>query len=256
MCLYAASTALTSWLPPLVEHLQKHLATGLPKLFDWRNFRKRMLEGIRHIWLNPIIRFVIFQAAIVFSIERAFISLAPSFSQNFLRLNVEGLSLYIILPTGIGTLCGVLLANKLKHKINKGKLITTGMFLDGFALTALALWMVIFNIVRGVGIPVTTESFIPVFVVILAWISGFADPFILVPVQTTIHERTPAEDRGRVFGGLYTFSNIMGLLPVLVIGALSDIVKINYIVIALGAIILAVTVQGIFFFRKYNLGTE
>ncbi len=59
-----------------------------------------------------------------------------------------------------------------------------------------------------------------------------------------------------MFGGLYTFSNIMGLLPVLVIGALSDFVKINYIVIVLGAIILAVTVQGVFFFRRYSLGTE
>lgn len=256
MGLYAASTALTSWLPPLVEHLQKHLADGLPRIFDWRAFWQRMVDGVRYIWTNRVIRFVIFQAAVVFSIERAFISLAPSFSQNFLHLNVEGLSLYVILPTGIGTLCGVLLANKLKHKINKGRLITTGMFLDGFALTALALWTGIFNLVRGLGFPITTEAFIPVLVIILAWISGFADPFILVPVQTTIHERTPAEDRGRVFGGLYTFSNVMGLIPVLVIGALSNIVPIHTIVLVLGMIILAVTAQGIFFFRRYSLGTE
>ena len=256
MGLYAISTLLTSLLPPLVENLKDLAATGLPKIFDYRAFWRRMVDGIRYIWTNRIIRFVIFQAAVVFSIERAFISLAPSFSQNFLRLNVEGLSLFVILPTGIGTLCGVLIANRFKHTANKSRLITIGMFIDGCALVALAIWPGILGFVRGLGITVSTETFIPIIVVILAWFSGFADPFILVPVQTTIHERTPAEDRGRVFGGLYTFSNIMGLLPVLVIGALSDFVKINYIVIVLGAIILAVTVQGVFFFRRYSLGTE
>ncbi|MBU0708041.1 MFS transporter [Patescibacteria group bacterium] len=255
MALYAASTLLTSWLPPLVDHL-KNLSVELPRIFDWRELTKRMAGGIRYIWGHKIIRFVIFQAAVVFSIERAFISLAPSFSQNFLHLDVEGLSLYVILPTGIGTLCGVLLANKLKHRVNKGKLITTGMFLDGFALLALALWTHIYSLVQGLGFNVSVEAFIPILVIILAWISGFADPFILVSVQTTIHERTPAEDRGRVFGGLYTFSNIMGLIPVLVIGALTSIININMIVICLGIVILAVTAQGIFFFRRYSLGTE
>ncbi|MDD5567050.1 MAG: MFS transporter [Patescibacteria group bacterium] len=256
MGLYAVSSLLTSLLPPLVEHLKNLAATELPRIFDWRAFSKRMVDGIRYIWTNHIIRFVIFQAAVVFSIERAFISLAPSFSQNFLHLDVEGLSLFVILPTGIGTLCGVLLANKLKHKINKGKLITAGLFLDGFALTALALWTSILSLVHGLGIQVSTEAFIPIFVIILAWISGLADPLILVPVQTTIHERTPAEDRGRVFGGLYTFSNLMGLIPVLIIGALSAVIEINLIVIGLGVIILAVTAQGVFFFRRYSLGTE
>ena len=90
----------------------------------------------------------------------------------------------------------------------------------------------------------------------MAFISGFADPFIIIPAQTALHELTPDEDRGRVFGALYTVINFLGVIPVLVIGAVAESVAMNTIIMILGAIILVAALDGMRFYHKHKLGTE
>jgi sugar phosphate permease len=196
--------------------------------------------------------FVIIQIGVVFSIERGFISLVPSFATDIFHLSIEEISYYIILPTGVGALVAAFLVNKLKHKIAKHKLINIGMLIDGAALFTLALWPGVQTMVGDGAIDISLR----VFVVILAFLSGFADPFIIIPAQTALHELTPEEERGRVFGALYTVINILGIVPVLIIGAIAEYVSMNSIIMVLGGIILVAAFQGMRFYRNHKLGTE
>ncbi len=255
MSLYLCAASLNSLLPPLADHL-KNLKIKTQGFFDWRVLWKRLVEGIKFIITHRVIRFVILQVAIVFSIQRGFISLVPAFAEDFLRIGITDISYFIILPIGLGAFFGAILANKLKHRVSKSLLITTGLFIDGVTLFLLALWPVIQSTLLNNGFNIPTDTFLRIYIFILAFSSGFADPFIIISAQTALHERTPSEDRGRVFGGLFTIINTMGLLPVLVIGLLTDIFGFSTIIAILGIIIILTALRGIFFFRRFSLGTE
>ncbi len=255
MALYLCATSLNSLLPPLVEHLQ-HLQEQTQELFDWKVIWHRLIEGIKFILHHKVIRFVIIQVAIVFSVQRGFISLVPAFADDFLHIGIDDISYFIILPIGLGALVGAIIANKLKHKVSKSILVSTGLFIDGITLFALAMWPNIQSLLFNGSFHISEDLFLRIFIFILAFGSGFADPFIIISAQTALHERTPSQDRGRVFGGLFTIINSMGLLPILIIGMLTKIVNFSAIIAGLGVIIILTALRGIFFYRRYSLGTE
>ncbi|MFA6198051.1 MAG: MFS transporter [Patescibacteria group bacterium] len=255
MVLYGIASLLSGWLPPLVEHLRDAAQRSL-RLIDWADFRHRLTEGMRIILTNRVIRFVMIQMAIVFSIQRGFLSMAPAFAENFLKFNLDKISVYLILPVGVGALAGVLLANTIKHRVAKSQMITGGMIINGLALLSLAFWTAGHSALTALGVSISQEAFAPIIVSILAFLSGFADPFIIVSVQTTLQERTEPADRGRVFGGLYTFMNLAGLAPILIIGAITNLVNLNVVVLILGLTVMTAAVWGIFFYRRYGLGAE
>jgi MFS family permease len=255
MILYAFATLFSGWLPPLIDHL-RNAAQQSTKIVDWADFRHRLAEGIKIILTNRVIRFVVIQLAIVFSIQRGFLSMAPAFAENFLKFNLDAISTFLILPVGVGALVGVILANSIKHRVAKSRMITTGMLINGSALVIMAFWTAGHTALTALGIHISPEAFAPIIVSILAFMSGFADPFIIVSAQTALQERTEATDRGRVFGGLFTFMNLAGLAPILIIGAITDIVNLNVVVLILGLIILVAAIRGIFFYRRYGLGAE
>jgi MFS-type transporter involved in bile tolerance (Atg22 family) len=172
-----------------------------------------------------------------------------------LRFNVEELSLFLIVPTGIGAFIGAIVANFVRGRFEKDHLISFGMVLDGLALFLVAFITQIVDF--GVGLGLSAALALKAFVVTMAFISGFADPFIIVSAQTAIHTLVPNEDRGRVFGALYTIINAMGIVPVLIIGALTERgIAIQAIVIGLGLVILAAAVVGVVYYRRHHLGRE
>lgn len=252
--LYLIATWLVSRLPPLVDHLKKLEHAVADPFRDFGLFWQRLKKGITFIRAHRVVLFVIIQIGIVFSIERGFISLVPSFAKEVFRLSTEQISFFLILPTGVGALAGVLLVNRLKHRVPKHRLINTGMILDGLALLLIALWPGTERII-GQG-TIDLDVVLRSVIVALAFLSGFADPFIIIPAQTALHELTPDEERGRVFGALYTVINFLGVIPVLLIGAIAESVSMNTIILALGSIILIAALDGIRFYRHHKLGAE
>ncbi|MFH0852787.1 MAG: MFS transporter [bacterium] len=252
MVLYLVAAFLVSLLPPLDHHLKKLYHSDANPFKDIKVLWERLKIGLSFIRRHKVVMFVIIQIGIVFSIERGFISLVPSFTTDIFSLSIEEISYFIILPTGVGALIAAFIVNKLKHRIPKHKLINIGMIIDGAALFTLALWPGMQNLVGDQAIDISLR----VFVVVLAFLSGFADPFIIIPAQTALHEMTPEEDRGRVFGALYTVINFLGIIPVLIIGAIAEYVSMNSIILVLGGIILVAAFQGMHFYRSHKLGTE
>ncbi len=253
--LYGLAVLLVSFLPNLNQHLVKLSQLERTVHRSYRQFWQRLVEGARFIRQHPVVLFIIIQVGVLFAIERSFISLAPSFSQNLLRFNVEELSLFLIVPTGVGAFIGAIVANAVKGRFQKDHLISFGMALDGIALFLLAFITQIVD--AGIGLGLSAAVALKTFVVAMAFLSGFADPFIIVSAQTAIHTLVPNEDRGRVFGALYTIINTMGIVPVLIIGALTERgIAIPTIVIGLGSIILAAAVIGVAYYQRHHLGRE
>lgn len=235
---YLTALSLVSLLPPLTEHL-KHFRQRTIRFFhDFRLILARFRDGVRFIRQHRPIASLILQVTVVFAIEGSIIALIPTIAKNLLRFSLEEVSLFLILPTGVGTVIGVVLANILKRRWKRGWMIGVGLFLDGLGLVLFGLWPAVVSLITDLGWPVFVIE--RSFLVSLALLSGLADPFVIVPIQTTLQEWTPAEDRGRVFGILTTTLNLLGLIPILLIGLLSTVVPIPVILFCLGLVVLAV----------------
>lgn len=240
-------------LPKLDHHLRNENAAPRAN-FKWSlpfgHVLERIREGVGFIRQHPLLMLVIFQAAFSFTIERAFVSLMPGFSEQLLNFTPKDISYFLIIPTGVGAIIGAMLANILQHKIHKPYIINAGIILNGVGLFFVGLypwvsaWLPTGVVVGGFGL------FSLIYVWLLAVASGIADPFVIVTTQTLIQERTPAATRGRVFGSLVTLMNLLGILPIIAIGWLAQRWTIQTVVFSLGGATLFVAILGGLFYGK------
>lgn len=255
MAMYVFAFVMVIGVRPLRDHLmvvEKVAAFSLLRAI--RTLPKKVSEGVRFMLRDKVVRLLLIQVSIIFGIERAFISLAPSFALDWLKISVQDISLYLILPTGIGTLCGTLLANVAKRRVSRNAMVTFGTLLDGVCLISLSLFAFFRDTSGGIfGEGGTTTI---VVIGILAFCSGFADPFIIIPAQTVVQERTPKEKRGRIFANLLLFMNALGIIPIIAIGYISTVVPVVTIITALGIIVLIVGIVSAFYWRRLHAASE
>src|SRR5947208_762716 len=69
---------------------------------------------------------------------------------------------------------------------------------------------------------------------------GFCYALLNAPAQTVLHERAPPEMRGRIFATQVVSANFISLLPLLVIGAATDLVKVPAVLIMIAAVVAGV----------------
>jgi Na+-transporting methylmalonyl-CoA/oxaloacetate decarboxylase beta subunit len=67
---------------------------------------------------------------------------------------------------------------------------------------------------------------------------GFSYALLNAPAQTVLHERAPPEMRGRIFATQVVSANFVSLLPLLVVGAITDFVGITAVLVGVAAFLL------------------
>ena len=84
--------------------------------------------------------------------------------------------------------------------------------------------------VAGLGLLVTLTMF-------FAFPLGFSYALLNAPAQTVLHERAPAEMRGRIFTTQIVSANFFSLLPLLLIGVITDLVGISWVLMILALLV-------------------
>ncbi len=254
---YAVGSALFllgAWATGRLPHLADHLAqlTG-PRIVLMHHLRLvwvRFVEGVQYVRKDAMIAVILLQVSILIAVEKSFASLMPSFALDFLGYQVRDITLLFIVPTAVGTLLGVWLANQLKTRVAKHRLITFGISLDALALLLAVIIVPLTRLLPDMIPGFTPDGVRLTLVVLLATLSGFADPFILVSAQTIFQERTPNAEQGRVFGLQNTVQNLFAFVPVIAIGALSGVVAVPVVISALGGIIALTAIAGAVFYSR------
>jgi MFS family permease len=99
----------------------------------------------------------------------------------------------------------------------------------------LALLGIVPNVFAAVGFH---SAWAPIaLVVVLGIVFGSALGALLIPAFTILQERTDADSRGRIFGGIFTVINAAVAIPLLVAGGLSDLFGVDRVVAALGVLL-------------------
>jgi len=233
-CLYAAAAVSTIGLPHLRDHLMA--PDGVLKR-SVHSIRVQLMEGLQFIRAHHLLPTLILEVSLLFGIERGVIALIPAVALGYLGFTTFTVSLYFILPLALGTVMGALITNRLKRTARPLTLVHAGMWLEACALLLVvpaSMWLTRL-------VPAAPAMAVRVACTIAAALcAGLGNVMVVVSTQTLIQRETDDEKRGRVFGGLLTMMNLVGLPFILLLSHLGGSVPLTTLFTVLGLFLAAV----------------
>ncbi|HSW47589.1 MAG TPA: MFS transporter [Candidatus Saccharimonadales bacterium] len=171
-------------------------------------------------------------------------TIAPGYASQILKIQIEDFPLLFAAPAALGMVLGATLIIKIFHSHVKEKLITFGIFVSGVAMMLLPYGSKVasrgFVMALNVYLPHIVEINILHIMVFLAFVLGVANSFVFVPANTILQEKTTDEVRGKLYGILNSVIGALSLLPIIIVGGLSDIVGVGVVITGIGISILLV----------------
>ena len=169
-------------------------------------------------------------------------TLVPSFADKLLDVRVED-AVFLMAPAGVGMVAGTALLNRWGDRFDKHFLTNLGLGVVATCLGGLgALAWVVDAVTRGnpprmqiAGLG-DVSALVPV-VMALALVAGLGFVSIMVPSQTYLQEKAPVELRGRVFAVQLMLSNLVSIVPLLLLGGLADLIGVDKTLLLMGLLL-------------------
>jgi MFS family permease len=170
-------------------------------------------------------------------------TLAPTFVVVVLGIRAED-SVFVLAPAGIGTVLGSVLLSRWGDRVNRRRLVESGLMALGSLLGLMALaatlwqrmgWLL--DSASGDQSTLGWRSLIGA-IMLLAVLAGFAFVAIIVPAQTLIQERSLPEVRGRLFSVQMVLSNVASIVPLVALGELADWIGVGRALLLVGLVVL------------------
>jgi MFS family permease len=169
-----------------------------------------------------------------------FAILIPRYMADILGQAPESAAL-VFAPTGIGALIGL---RFLPWVVKKGKnrVVVIGLAGIAICLVLLALVEPLAHLMRQAPDPLNPARFVGISILqmltmMIAAPMGFAYALLNAPAQTVLHERAPPEMRGRIFATQVVSANFISLIPLLIIGAITDLIGITFVLLLIAAMV-------------------
>lgn len=202
----------------------------------YRSVFAQLREGLQVVRQRAVVRYGLWQLTFIWAVIGVIMVVLPSFTGQALKLNLHEVSRLIILPIGIGMLFGGIVLYRAKRQFSTRLIISVSLFFAGLSIVGLGQisplsdWLIAnhlsFSSNHG-----TTQQWLTS---ILSTLLGLALAIVLIAAQTIIHEFTAMNLRGRVFGVLGMSVNAANTIPVLVAGALTDVLEVTTVVTFVG----------------------
>ncbi len=239
---FLAAGVLTRSLPQIEEVTGEANNAALTNRSG--NAASQLAEAFRLIRADRQSYMAMLQLTMSSSLVLLFAVLVPRYMQQVLQVPADNAA-FVFAPVGIGAILGLRLLPYLVARLGKTGVVVLG--LSGLCLCLVALGLVerIADALAG------TEELNPFGAERLGGLSilvtltmAFAGPLGLfyalvnAPAQTVLHERAPAEMRGRVFGSQLVLANLVSILPLLLVGGIADVYGVSPILLTIAAVVL------------------
>ncbi len=195
------------------------------------NLFSDFLVGLDHIYKNPLIQKGILALGASQITVGILGTIAPGFADKILKLPVTDVSIFIMAPAAMGMGLGALIVGQFFRKIEKEKLIGIGFLTASFGLI---IYSVVDQFTLFLGIPTVGVS-----VLILLGL-GMSNAALDVPVNTMIQENTTEDVRSRVYGVVSMVIGMAAIFPIVLSGALADVIGVRYVMMFSGVALLGV----------------
>ena len=196
-------------------------------------FIKEIFEGYNYIRSNQKLLYsYILQIIMTASLTVVVVNI-PEISKTLLRMHSDLGSIFIVLPTVIGSIASSYLIPKLLLKNRrKIKIIYKSLMTLVFVLFFLAI---IF--------PEINNQTIRILIQVLSFgVLGYSFVGVVIPLQTLIQEESPVKLRGRVLGNLWFVTTLINIFPILFSGIISEVFGIRVLLTILFFMFLAITI--------------
>lgn len=184
--------------------------------------------------------------------------LAPSYVTGVLGLAAEDV-VFVLAPAGLGMIAAALSLQRVARWVSKEALIRCGLGVLGVTLaligTVPVLWQLLPFTRAGseplrvieLALPFTQgalgvvvrlyppdQSSLLLAVGALTLVAGLGFACVIVPAQTILQERAPADSRGRIFAVQLMLGSLASVIPLLGVGSLADQVGTPWVFVGLG----------------------
>lgn len=216
------------------------------KLVESASQKPNILKDIKHTFSLMSRTNAITQSLFLLALSQIMVliiaTIAPGYSSQILKIRIEDFPLLFASPAALGMVIGSFLIVDRFHSHAKEKLIMSGIFLSGIAMMLLPYG----SKVASRGFVLTLNKYLPHILdiniihimIVLAFIMGVANSFVFVPANTIIQEKTTDKVRGKVYGFLNSIIGILSLIPIIVVGGLSDLIGVGSVITGIGISIL------------------
>lgn len=207
---------------------------------------------------DPVATLALVHYATGSSLVLLFAVLVPRYMQAILQIGPDK-AVTIFAPVGVGAIIGLRALPLIVARFGKNRTVIIGLCGLVMCLIALGLVEPIAAILRRTEHlnPFGEQragglSILVLLTMAFAGPLGFTYALVNAPAQTVLHERAPAESRGRVFAAQVVLANAVGILPLIVAGSVADIFGVSAVIFAIGAAMAAIAGVSIYFETKWS----
>jgi MFS family permease len=239
----------------LVSPLPRHVAGVVETARSGREALEALLADAREVALFVLSDRVVLLALGHWTLSSILANvlavLAPGFVVNVLGIDAAD-SVFVLAPAGLGMVAGTVFLNRLGQWFDKHWMTNAGLVVVSASMLVLGLlgpgWNVVYRAAQALaGGPLPLLGFYGLIsiVMLVGLLAGFAFVAIFVPAQTLMQERTPVALRGRLFAVAMVMSNVTSIAPLLLAGAVADILGVAKAFTLLGLGLFAITAASI-----------
>ena len=203
---------------------------------SWRHRARRVPGELKSAWAiircDRITTLAMLQLSAGGLLLFMFALLVPRFVKDVLLQDPDD-SIFIFWPVGLGAILALRLLTVLGRRYSPTGIVTVGLF--GLTVMIAAMGGVDFLVeflqekqpwdLLGPD-QVLGTSLLVVVTIVLAFPMGIAYAMINAPAQTVLHQRAPADMRGRVFSAQLMLANGVSMVALLGIGGLTDAIGV------------------------------
>jgi len=152
---------------------------------------------------------------------------------------------FVFAPAGIAALVGLRFIPWFA-RYGKNRVVVIGLVGIAVSLLLLAAVEPIANVTEQAPasdyfVRLLRVSSLQALAMVFAALMGFFYSLLNAPAQTVLHERAPPEMRGRIFATQVISANFISFLPLLIIGAVTDLLNVPLVLagLAIGLLVMA-----------------
>ncbi len=200
----------------------------------------QLKEGLQLLRGNTQVQYGLWQLTFVWATIGVVMVVLPAFTANVLGLNLREVSRLIIIPIGVGMLCGGYILHRARNQFRVRGIVLVSLLLAGISVTTLGQLSSVTGWLseQSLDLGLSSATLQQLVTSLASTVLGVTLSITMIASQTLIHEFAAAEARGRVFGVLGMTVNAANTLPVLLAGALTDLVSVSAVVTTVGLLLI------------------
>lgn len=167
--------------------------------------------------------------------------IGPGFAEHVLKIHINDFPFLFVAPAAIGMIIGGIVLGNYFHNSSKKNIVNLGIFLSSIAIFILPYTLIIekseFIKLINKLLPSVLDLNLHRILILLTFVIGVANSLVFVPSNTLLQEGTSDEIRGKVYGAINALVGIFSLLPIILVGGLSDIFGVSQVLIGIALIL-------------------